>query len=247
MSLSFKQNSYEYIRQRILDGSLKAGDPLSYRELAKDVGVSATPVREAISRLESEGLVDQLPRVGAFVKRMSRGEIRDLYELREALEGHAALLAAERITADQMCEIKNICAQMRELLRGRKNKSDWDVAGTTKRMGQLDIKFHMLIVTAAGNLRIAKQIDDFQLMRTVIANGRSFIGKIDEQNHVRTVYEHRRIAQSLCNRDAQSARYWMLRHISYAKKLTIELAEESAAGGWSDTYRHAVSQMERYL
>jgi DNA-binding GntR family transcriptional regulator len=253
MALSYKQDVYDHIRQRMLDGSLKAGDPLSYNALAKEVGVSATPVREAISRLESEGLVDQLPRVGAFVKRMDRSEMKELYELREALEGYAASLAAERITDDQLRELEDIYGQMRKLVRGRKSQDAWDIPELTRQMALLDVTFHLLIVDAASNRRIAKTVSDFRLMSRICGEDRSDPHKEIEWSLVTTVLDHGRVLRSIRRRDAESARYWMQRHIVLAKKAALEKNEESPhrpdvkdSMGWSESVRRTIAQMERY-
>ena len=253
MALSYKQSAYEHIRRRMQEGSLKAGDPLPYREIAKEVGVSATPVREAISRLESEGLVDQLPRVGAFVKRMGREEIKELYELREALEGHAAMLAAERITDSQMQDLVAVYTQMRELVRGRKSISDAMFSDLRQQTSVLDMQFHFMILAAACNRRVAKTVSDYRLMSKLCSiypnDGRRTV----ERSMVATVRDHGRVMRAIKCRDASATRFWMQRHISLAKNAVLERIDQSSLGGsmtnpevWSESLRNAVVQMERY-
>ena len=238
----------------MLDGTLKAGDPLPYREIAKEVGVSATPVREAISRLESEGLVDQLPRIGAFVKRMDRNEVKELYELREALEGHAAALAAELITDAQLQDLGVIYDQMHGLVQGRKSEAGWDIPSLRKQMTMLDVKFHLMVLEAAGNRRIAKTVSDYRLMSKLCGVSRSDPHRDIEWSLVTTVRDHSRVIRSIRKRDVQGSRYWMQRHISLAKAAALEsidqaLLKSEGAGSpepWSETLRNTIAQMERY-
>jgi DNA-binding GntR family transcriptional regulator len=253
MALSYKQSAYEHIRQRMLEGSLKAGDPLPYRELAREVGISATPVREAISRLESEGLVDQLPRVGAFVKRMDRVEVKELYELREALEGHAAALAADSITGDQLRELESLYRQMQKLVAGRKSEPGWDIPELRDQMALLDVKFHLLIVEAACNRRIAKAVGDYRLMSKLCGVPRNDPRKVIEWSLVTTVRDHSRVFRAIYKRDTQAARFWMQRHIALAKIGALEMFDQSLGESgvnqsvvWSESIRHTIAQMERY-
>lgn len=253
MAISYKQSAYEHIRQRMLDGSLKAGDPLPYREIAKEVGVSATPVREAISRLESEGLVDQLPRVGAFVKRMDRAEIKELYGLREALEGHAAMLAAELMSDHQRQELAQVYAQMRQLVRDRKSTADSLFIELRKQTAMLDMKFHFMILAAAGNRRITKTVSDYRLMSKLCGISKDDDRKGIERSMVATVRDHGRVMRAIKGRDATAARFWMQRHISLAKNAVLERIDEasvdnhvSSPEAWTESLRSAVVQMERY-
>src|SRR5271169_1260355 len=106
MLTNLKIHAYEHIRKRLLSGDLAPGASLSPALLAKEIGISHTPVREAISQLESEGLVERLPRLGARVRLIDRRELEELFELRETLEADAAAWAAERISEEQIVALR---------------------------------------------------------------------------------------------------------------------------------------------
>ena len=99
---------FENLREAILEGKLKPGQRLMEVQLAEQLGVSRTPVREAIRKLELEGLVVMLPRKGAYVANMSLKDIMDVLEVRASLEGLAAYLAAERISDEDIKKLKDI-------------------------------------------------------------------------------------------------------------------------------------------
>src|SRR5687768_11444608 len=88
----------DLIREAIMDGRLEPGARLKEERLAQDLGISRTPVREALQRLNTEGLVQARPNRGTFVRAYEPAELDELYELRALLEGHAARRAAERLT-----------------------------------------------------------------------------------------------------------------------------------------------------
>ena len=132
MATNLKKLAYDHIRMNLFNGNLSPGMLLSPVTLAKEIGVSHTPVREAISQLESEGLVEQLPRVGARVKVIDRRELEELFDLREMLEGGAAAKAAERITAGEIAELRDLserfhglAGQLQEAGADRAERKPW--------------------------------------------------------------------------------------------------------------------------
>ena len=94
---TLRQQAYQHLRERILSGELGAGTQLSEPDLAKQLGMSRTPVREALRQMENEGLLDYAPRFGAMVRVPDRDELSDMYAVREALESYAAAEAAAKI------------------------------------------------------------------------------------------------------------------------------------------------------
>ena len=111
---------FDALREAILSGTLKPGDRLMEVQLAEEMGVSRTPVREAIRKLELEGLVVMVPRKGAYVSGLSLKDAADLFEIRQSLEGLAASLAAERITDE---EIKMLEDSFKQLVEATKKSS----------------------------------------------------------------------------------------------------------------------------
>src|SRR5690242_16250003 len=137
----------DLIRQAILDGELPAGARLKEDELAERLDVSRTPVREALRRLEAEGLVVHEPKRGAAVRAYSAGELDDMYRLRALLEGYAARRAAERMTPEVLEQLRASCERFKRLTRRRR------VA--IRDLARENMIFHELVLLAAGDPRLA--------------------------------------------------------------------------------------------
>ncbi|HSP74486.1 MAG TPA: GntR family transcriptional regulator, partial [Gaiellaceae bacterium] len=105
----------DLIRQAIMDGRLRPGQRLTETGLAKDLGISRTPVREALRVLQTEGLVESTPYQGSTVRTYDVEDLDDMYQLRALLEGHAARRAAQRITRDGVEQLRESCARMEAL------------------------------------------------------------------------------------------------------------------------------------
>ena len=110
--VSLSEHTYLVVKQRILRGELALGSPLSRRKLAAEFGISLLPVAEALQLLESEGLVESRPRVGTRVFLPSAEDIRELYEVREALESQSARLFAERASTRDRLELERMAGDM---------------------------------------------------------------------------------------------------------------------------------------
>jgi DNA-binding GntR family transcriptional regulator len=139
---SLRHKVYEALRQEITNGSLLPGDLLRERELADIYGVSKTPVREALSLLEQDGLVRAIPRAGYMVTQLTLRDLQEVYQLRVTLEAMAARLAAENITDEELQELEELRAT-----------SDPDEARLFNR------RFHLLVARASGNSRLAKMVE----------------------------------------------------------------------------------------
>jgi len=141
---SLNQQAYEEIRRRILDGALAPASPLSEHQLAVTLHLSRTPVREAIKRLEQEGLVRSIPNRGTFVAELAACDIIEIYQVREPLEGFAARLAAEQMPAEEVQALLQEVALMRAL-------------ATESRLAevcQADLRVHQRIIAATHNSRL---------------------------------------------------------------------------------------------
>jgi DNA-binding GntR family transcriptional regulator len=112
---SATQRAYDHVRKQLANGELEPGARLVTRSLAQELGISLNPVREALTRLASERLVEHVPGAGTFVRRLDAQEIRDLYGLREAIECHAVAEAVRHISPVELDELDALCAQWREL------------------------------------------------------------------------------------------------------------------------------------
>lgn len=230
MSGNHSQRAYRHIRQKLLDGSVEPGARLSYGSIGKEIGVSATPVREAVGQLVSEGFVELVPQLGAVVRELSREEAVDLYETREALESYAAARAAERIGDRLLGDMEsNLESSAKLVERVRKAKTQSADAPTRKKFHALDLAFHMLVIEASRNRRMLKVVGDSHiLIRIFQADRHEFRLDILEQ----TQEEHRRIFEAIRSRDADAAHEAMKRHIRNSLELTLTEQESHSVDRW---------------
>jgi DNA-binding GntR family transcriptional regulator len=138
---------HQRLRRAILDGTLKPGERLVETTLASGLGVSRTPVREALSKLEAEHLVAQSTAVGLTVVDTAAAQPEELVGLRQRLEGLSARLAAKRITPEELDELENIVSQAKSIR-----------AGSISRQAELDEKFHLLIAEATHSTRLFRLV-----------------------------------------------------------------------------------------
>jgi DNA-binding GntR family transcriptional regulator len=142
--------TYEVLKSAILANELEPGTALSVPELARQLNVSRSPVREAVQRLIYDGLATYAPHRGAEVSRVDVDDLRELYVVRELLEGLAARLATERLDADQLATLNAIIAEHDRALR--------DGADNARHI-ELDMRFHRLIRDAAGNKHLTAVLE----------------------------------------------------------------------------------------
>ncbi|HEX7009282.1 MAG TPA: GntR family transcriptional regulator [Phycisphaeraceae bacterium] len=224
-NLKLRDRAYGYIRQQLVSGRLAAGSRLSVDSLAKEIGISRTPVAEALLRLQMEGVVEQVPRVGTIVRQPDVKEIADLYELREILESHAAAHAAKNISpADQALldrfveQMRQICVELRE--SGQKVLSREAI----RRFLTADLAFHMVLLRSTGNQRIHKIVEDTRVFLLI------FCFKRHEHHTLKTVADiylwHGRIRNAIRRGDAEAARQAMLGHLRVSKQGAIEFMSQ---------------------
>jgi DNA-binding GntR family transcriptional regulator len=143
------EKAYLTVRERILNGAYPAATRLTEQEIATASGVSRTPVREALRRLQAEGYVTASANQGAVVAEWTAAEVQDVFELRALLEPYGAARAAKRITTEGI-------AQLRELAELQQRESATRAPGFIERIGELNSRFHRLLQTFSGNTRLAK-------------------------------------------------------------------------------------------
>ena len=138
---SLRSKIYHRLKNAILDGVYKPGESLIEMKLAKELGVSRTPIREAIRQLELEGLVSSIPNKGVVVEGVTMQDVEDIYDIRKMIEGLAARWAAEKITDEQLKELKDILDLM-EFFTDKEN---------VEKFSELDSKFHEIIFKASNS------------------------------------------------------------------------------------------------
>lgn len=190
---------FETLRTAILDGKLKPGERVMEVQLAEKLGVSRTPVREAIRKLELEGLLVMLPRKGAYVADVSIKDVLNVLEVRASLEGLAASLAAERITEEEIESLRKSADEFEEM--NRLNDRDG--------MVQKDTEFHSVLLNASRNnklLSIVEGLSDYVQRFRVIY----FTEYSDAKN---IMDEHRAILNAISERDGEKANQVAQDHI----------------------------------
>ncbi len=187
------------LREAIIMGELKPGERLMEVQLSQKMGVSRTPVREAIRKLELEGFVNMVPRKGAEVAKLSVKDIMDVLEVRASLDGLATSLAASRITDEEIKELKHVLTQFENYV-----EKD-NLQGVIKK----DIEFHEVIYNASKNDKLIQILNN---LREQVYRFRVIYLK-DFSSTKEVVKEHSEIYDAIINKDSIGAREAAERHI----------------------------------
>ncbi|WP_295387833.1 GntR family transcriptional regulator [uncultured Thiodictyon sp.] len=195
------------LRLAIVEGEIPAGSKISEPEVAARLGISRGPLREAMRRLESCNLVERRPNVGARVITLSNAQLIEIYLIREALEGMAARLAAERMAADSIKDLKALLEQHRREIA----RDDWQAY--FQKEGDMD--FHYRIVQGSGNQRLIGILCDdlYHLARMY----RCQFGMISDRARD-ALKEHELIVDAIAERDGELAELMMRRHIRASRQ-----------------------------
>lgn len=204
---------YEQLKLQILTGKITPGTRMMEVELADEMGVSRTPVREAIRKLEKEGLVTIEPRRGAYASDISVTDMVDIMEVREDLEGLAASLAARRITDEQSRELLEITRQYSEAIK----------AGDTEQIIHFDEMFHKKIVSCSGNKTL------IQLSETVqeLALRFRYLYYDDFSRYENMPFEHKNIIDAITSGESETARTAADHHVKALKEFIINEGESA--------------------
>ena len=220
MSSSLSDVAYNYIRRKLLSEMLPAGAKVSEHALSRELGISRTPVREAIRRLESEGMLHQVASSGTFVAESDRRALVDVYEVRMALEAWAVKKATKRMRAQQVLELGRLCEQMRDAIRMFRDSGSPAMDGPALRQYlTADLAFHLLLLRVAGNRYALKLIGDVHV-RSAIFGYRSH--DRDLHHVARTWLFHARVARAVRQRNGRTAQFWLERHMRASLRGALE-------------------------
>ncbi len=222
MSDKLKVNMNEYLplrdvvfntlRQAIITGEFAPGERLMEIALANRLGVSRTPVREAIRKLELEGLVVMIPRKGAEVAKITEKDLRDVLEVRSSLEELAAELAAERMNNEVKEKLEKALKEFEEAIESDDNAA----------IADSDVDFHDVIFEATGNARLIQIINN---LREQMYRYRLEYVK-DTEYHTVLLNEHRELAKAMVEGRKEDARKIMKRHIDNQEMTVIRNIKE---------------------
>ncbi len=201
---------FNTLRQAILTGELKPGERLMEIHLAERLGVSRTPIREAIRKLELEGLVTMIPRRGAEVAQITEKSMNDVLEVRRAVDALCVELACERITEEELAALKEACDKFAEVVRAK--------VKNVKQIAQADVALHDIIVQATGNQRLIQLVNTLseQMYRYRFEYLKDF------SQHEKLVEEHRIIYEGIVRKDKETACEAAKLHIDNQKKAIIQ-------------------------
>jgi DNA-binding GntR family transcriptional regulator len=208
--------AYNYIRKRILSGEYPPGHPLMTELLANEIKVSRTPVRDALRKLETDGLVTIQAHLGASVKKMHLKEFREMCDLRLALESHAAGLAAVNRSEADLNEIQFALEGMRRLTT--EIAAAKDEHPLISDLVHEDVRFHIAVMSAAKNELMKKEILRLHLLNRVVSgsapNEKFAVKKADADARRRVVLEkHGDIYQAIKRSDPAAAKREMEFHL----------------------------------
>lgn len=195
---SMETHVCERLTELLVSGRLLPGTRLTEERLAAELGVSRTPIREALRRLAQDGLVELLPRKGINIRRLSRTEVRELYQIRSVLEGLATYLATDRLSREDI-----------DYLKAGAEQENKDIAAGKTDFWDLDVELHGMLIEQCGNARLRKMLES---LHNVSRYSRSqYIGKHDPENPSHA--EHMLILEAIEQRDRDLAERKMRDHL----------------------------------
>ena len=224
---NFQMNINEYLplrdvvfytlRQAILKGELEPGERLMEMQLAEQLGVSRTPIREAIRKLELEGLVLMIPRRGAIVAKITEKDLKDVLEVRASLERLSTKLACERMEEETIEELREAQEAFKAALRGD------DIT----LQAQKDVEFHDVIYKSTNNLRLIQMLNNLreQMYRYRLEYLR------DGTSHQKLVEEHEAIIEALSRRDTEETTNIMVGHVYNQEQAVMRKIHEAESTG----------------
>lgn len=199
---SLRGKVFQRLREDILSGVYQENDELREVSIGEELGVSRTPVREALRQLELEGLVTIVPNKGAYVKGITKKDVHDIYKIRSLLEGLCAKWATEHITDQQIEELEEIVLLSEFHLKKQGQ-------GKAKQVSDLDGKFHKVLYEASNSRILEHVLSDFhkyvKMARTMSVG--------EKERAEKSIDEHRAILEAIRKKDANLAEQLANQHI----------------------------------
>ncbi len=216
-TLSAGERAYQELREQILDGRFAAGEHLPEVTLAAKVGVSRTPVREALQRLETDGLVEFKRNHGAVVRAMPAEEIDQIFALRAELESFAVGLVAETISDEDLMKLEGLCARM----EAEAAKEPPDLT----RIARINKIFHTTIIALSGNLYLSRFAANLVDLNFILRSYNLF----SRRDLDRSMGHHRELTEAFAAHNPAWARGIMVAHIEAGRVLAHAVARQEGA------------------
>lgn len=215
-----REEVFTMLRQAILTGKLQPGDRLVERELAEQLGVSRTPVREALRKLELENLVTHIPRKGVVVSEISKKDVIEIFDIRASLEGLASSLAAQKATKEDLQGLK-------ELLKEMENAS---VSRNSDSLNEIHDQFHKMLFDIADSPRLVQMINSLSdYINRFMKAGYSIPGRSSA-----AMQEHRELLESIEAKDSLRAETIAGKHVMNSKATVLKQYDEEYNNGLSN-------------
>jgi DNA-binding GntR family transcriptional regulator len=223
MSKTKIPDAYNHLRRKFVDGEIRPGMHLGNRQLAEEIGISYTPLREALKRLVSEGFVEHIQGVGIYAHIPDAREIDELLSIREVLESHAAAEAVQKITGAQLTILESICNEWHAVLRSHRGSEL--PPEQVKRWIRLDQQFHETLIIAAKNRRLTKFMRDQFLLQKVFGSmaletpdGKKTVSDFANMSWPGIWRQHAALVRAIRRRNMEAVRYWIHAQIADTKK-----------------------------
>jgi len=203
---------YSALKERILSRQFAPGERLNLSQLEEQMGISRTPLKDALNRLALEGLVEIQPRKGTFVVILTPAEITESFDVRRVLEVYAVELAVQRITESQLEHMYDLVKALRQLT----DIEDWD--GIYREYCSMDHDLHRLILEIAGNRRLK---ETWEKINVHVEMARTRYGELERERY-RTQEEHEEILRAFESRDLPRLQQVICHHIDRTKRSVLQ-------------------------
>jgi DNA-binding GntR family transcriptional regulator len=234
MSVTLKESAYHTIRKRLISGEFAPGSRLSDDSIAREIGISRSPVREAINQFVSEGLVEYRPRCGTFVKSFSKEEMSELWDVRIAMECYAASESIDQISSDELIQLAEINQEILELVKEcRELPNQIADLELKSRFLQFDSAYHLTILKSTGNSRILKNVQDCRLMTSIFGPTHSAL-IVTSGMLLKSHQEHELIIKAISNSDRNNARDLTANHIKGARDRVLAHMDDNSVSITND-------------
>ena len=213
--------AYEYVVKGICDGKLQPGSKLSDRDIAQELNIGHMTVREAMGKLEEHGWIERIPNRGAFIRKFTQQDVKNIYMLREIMEAVAIREIAEGATKEHIDKLQKCCERIESSCKNRKIK-DYQ---------QADLEFHRLAVEFTGNKRLCELFDAlvlqghlaFEILVTKAVG--MILMNVSESFEHSFPARHIHICQAIADRDPDLAEKLVRKHIRYGYEIISEMVD----------------------
>lgn len=208
---SLREEVYESLKKSILHGKLKTGQRLIEEQLAHQIGISRTPVREAFYKLEKDDLVTRLPKGGFAVREFTRADVEEIFGIRSALESYASYLATNHMSLEKIASLEKKLDELEKALE----------AGDTNKVVQLNTEFHNLLYKSCKSKKLADMINNYS---DYFYRYRAAYPNTEDLKY--TVQDHRLMLEAMKKKNPRLVEKLVRTHLDKTKELVLKTIDE---------------------